>query len=91
VHACPLCGLILNRDVISTLNIKREGLKLLKLSFLLLDNYQLDKLGTERSQSHACGDPSSTLSQWMVNYYNTIPRVRARQVIEPESFLLSFY
>ncbi|MHA2296469.1 MAG: RNA-guided endonuclease InsQ/TnpB family protein [Candidatus Hodarchaeales archaeon] len=90
MHTCPLCGLVLDRDVNAAINLEQEGLKLLKLSNLLLDYCQLDKLGTERCQSHACGDLSSTLSQRMVNFYNTIPRVRARQVVEPGSSLRSF-
>ncbi|MHA2297098.1 MAG: hypothetical protein ACXAEU_11230 [Candidatus Hodarchaeales archaeon] len=90
MHACLLCGLILDRDVNAALNIERKGLKQLKLLNLLLANDQLDKIGTERCQSHACGDLSSTLSQRMVTYYNTIPCVRVRQVVEPRSSLRSF-
>ncbi|MHA2334913.1 MAG: RNA-guided endonuclease InsQ/TnpB family protein, partial [Candidatus Hodarchaeales archaeon] len=87
VHTCPLCGLILDRDVNAALNLEREGLKLLKSLNLLLAND--NQLGTERSQSHACGDLSSTLSQRMITYYSTIPRVRARQIVEPGSSLRS--
>ncbi|MHA2299086.1 MAG: hypothetical protein ACXADA_23915 [Candidatus Hodarchaeales archaeon] len=77
--------LVLDRDVNAELNLEWEEIKLSTLSNLLLVNSQLTKLGTERCHSHACGDLSSTLSQRMVTYYNTIPRVRARQVVEPRS------
>ncbi|MHA2298646.1 MAG: zinc ribbon domain-containing protein [Candidatus Hodarchaeales archaeon] len=88
IHACPICGLVINRDVNAALNLELEVLNLLQLVNLLLDKD--NQLGTESSQSHACGDLSSTLSQRMITYYNTIPCVRVKQIVEPGSSLRSF-
>jgi len=81
-HRCPECGLVLDRDVNAARNIEQEGLGVLSTH---------DNLGAERYQSHARGDLPSTLAARMVDYYATIPGVRARWVGEAGSSLRRFF
>ena len=86
VHDCPACGLVLDRDVNAASNNEQEGVALLireGKEVAIIQSWQLT--GTERASPR--GDLSSTLAQRMVAYYNTIPRVSARQVDEARSSL----
>lgn len=81
VHACPECGLVLDRDVNAARNIEQDGLSVLSPH---------DNLGAEHYQSHARGDLPSTLATRMVEYYASIPGVWAKWVGKAGSSLRRF-
>jgi len=80
MHACPECGLVLDRDVNAARNLEQEGVCLVSAG---------NNLGAERYRSHARGDLPATLTERMVSSYNTIPGVWARLVAETGSSLRS--
>jgi len=51
MHACPECGLVLDRDVNAARNLEQEGVCLVSAG---------NNLGAERYRSHARGDLPAT-------------------------------
>ncbi|MFW9996830.1 MAG: RNA-guided endonuclease InsQ/TnpB family protein, partial [Candidatus Odinarchaeota archaeon] len=72
IYVCPECGLVIDRDFNSSINIEIEGLAILGLVWT--------EPGLATAGSMPVETRSSTL---MVDYFNSIPYVKASRVAEP--------
>jgi len=69
IYVCPVCGMVMNRDFNSSVNLENEGLK--------------QAVGTVRTEFTPVETESSTLAA--LEYLNNIPYVKASSIVEAGS------